>query len=252
MDITEKKIIVGITGSIIVDSSGNFLGYKRAYVNDDYIQGVIHGGGVPYILPIIDNKEIIKEYAKTIDILILSGGHDVNPLLWKEEPNKHLDEIFPERDEFDFMILEEMYKLKKPILGICRGEQIINTYFGGTLHQDINSLEWVNIKHNQGKRPEIGTHTVDIDKESKLFEIIEREEIITNSFHHMAVKDVAPNFKVVARSKDGVIEAIEKNGDEFILGIQWHPEMMGRKDMKMQKIFDYIIELGKKVKSYER
>lgn len=246
MSTIKKKVIVGITGSVIVDSSGNFPGYKRAYVNDDYIQGVIRGGGVPYILPVIEDRDVVKEYAKNIDVLIMSGGHDVNPLLWNEEPSKRLGEIFPERDTFDFMILEEMFALKKPILGICRGEQIINTYFGGSLHQDINSLDWATVKHNQERRPELGTHTIKIEKDSKLFKILQDDEMVVNSFHHMAVKDVAPGFKKVAESKDGVVEGIEKEGDEFVLGVQWHPEMMASSNLKMQELFNYLIDLGGK------
>lgn len=243
---SRKKVIVGVTGSVIVDSGSNFPGYKRAYVNDDYIKGVINGGGLPYILPITSNKDVIKSYAENIDVLILSGGHDVNPLLWNEEPEKRLGEIFPERDFFDLLLIEEVFKLKKPILGICRGEQVLNTYFGGTLYQDIEGLDWVKIKHNQQRRPELGTHTVKIEKESKLYSILEKEEIMTNSFHHMAVKDVPKGFKAIAHSKDGVIEGIEKIGEEFVLGVQWHPEMMAESDSNMQKLFNYIIALGEK------
>lgn len=252
MECIEKKIVVGISGSIIIDGSGNFAGYKRAYVNDDYVQAVIREGGIPYILPITSDISVIEEFAKNIDVLILSGGHDINPLLWKEEPSKNLGEIFPERDNFDFTLLENMEKLKKPILGICRGEQVINTYFGGTLYQDINSLEWATLKHNQKNRPDLVTHTVNIEKNSKLHEILGEEEILVNSFHHLAVKTVAPGFKAVGFAKDGVVEAIEKQGNNLVLGVQWHPEMLAEKNNIMRKLFKYIINEAKKEKVNER
>ncbi|MDX8337257.1 MULTISPECIES: gamma-glutamyl-gamma-aminobutyrate hydrolase family protein [Cetobacterium] len=238
-----SKPIIGISGSIIVDGSGNFPGYKRAYVNNDYVESVIRAGGVPYILPITEDPEIIKEYTKTIDGLILSGGHDVNPLLWGEEPKKELGEIFPKRDNFEFLLIENMLEEEKPIFGICRGEQILNVYFGGTLYQDLSHKKDCDVRHNQKTTPSLETHTVIIEKSSQLYKVLEEENILVNSFHHMAIKDVAPGFEIVALSKDCVVEAVEMK-DRNIMAVQWHPEMLSKTNKIMQKLFNYFVSIS--------
>lgn len=240
-----KKPIIGISGSIMKDSTGDFAGYERAYVNNDYVESVVRAGGIPYIIPLVEDEDVIKEQAKFIDGLIMSGGQDVNPMLFNEEPCKELGDILPKRDTFDMVLIREVANLKKPILGICRGEQILNVTFGGTLYQDIKFSEGSYIKHNQKKLPNFATHSVGIVEGSKLYDILGREAI-TNSFHHLAVKSIAPGFKVVAYAKDGVVEAIEKDGEEFILGVQWHPEMLSKDYKNMAKIFETLIEKAKK------
>lgn len=121
-----KKPIIGISSSVIVDDSGNFAGYKRAYVNKDYVDAVVRAGGVPLIIPFTTDKEVIISQVQVIDALILSGGHDVSPYNYGQEPNPKLGETFPERDTYDMLLLEESKKRNLPILGICRGSQIIN------------------------------------------------------------------------------------------------------------------------------
>lgn len=243
----KNKVIVGISGSYIIDNGGMFPGYKRAYVNDDYVDSVVRAGGVPYIIPIVHDKEIIKEQLKNVDVLILSGGQDVNPLLWGEEPSSKLGEVLNIRDEFDIQLMKTANEMKMPVLGICRGEQIIAVANGGSLYQDISFIEKAYIKHNQGHSPNIPTHTVEIEKDSKLYEIL-GEKVITNSFHHLGVKDVPKGYSIVARSKDGVIEGIEKEGNHFVLGVQWHPEMMSKDNEDMLNIFKKLIDEGKKRK----
>ena len=179
-------------------------------------------GGTPFIIPIVYDENIIRSQVECIDALILSGGHDVNPLLYGEEPMQKLGEILPKRDTFDTILVKIAMELHKPILGICRGEQILNVINGGSLHQDLSYIDGCYIKHNQGSLPSAATHTVQVVEGTRLYDII-GDTVLTNSFHHLAVKEVAPGFKICAISKDGIIEAIEKDGDEFMLGIQWHP-----------------------------
>lgn len=236
----ENKKVIGISGSMIIDNGGNFPGYKRSYVNNDYVRSVIEAGAIPYIIPMNNNEDVIKEQLKLVDGLILSGGHDVNPLLYGEEPNKLLSDIYPERDTFDLTLIEEATKLKMPILGICRGHQILNVSNGGTLYQDLSLAKDSYIKHNQEKLPSQGTHTVNIEKNSILYSIL-GDTAIVNSFHHLSVNKVGKGFKAVAYSKDGVIEAIERN-KPFALGIQWHPEMMSQSNKCMLNIFKYFID----------
>ena len=240
--VNKKYPIIGISGSIIIDENGAFPGFERSYVNNDYIQSVAINNGIPYIIPIIYDDELIKQQVINIDALILSGGHDVNSLMWGEEPHNKLEAILPKRDEFDMKLLKYALAMKKPILGICRGQQIINVVEGGTLYQDLSLVEESYIKHNQKYLPSIATHTINIKKGTKLYNIIGEEEILVNSFHHMAVNKVAEGYIVSAISKDGIIEGIEKTGDDFIIAVQWHPEMMTKESDTMRRIFKALVK----------
>lgn len=240
-----KKPIIGISGSLIIDNGGMFPGYERAYVNNDYVQSVVRAGGIPYIIPMVYDDEVIREQISHVDGVIMSGGHDVNPLLYGEEPRQELGGIMPRRDTFDMKLIRNTIEMNKPLVGICRGEQILNVTFGGTLYQDLKYIDGCFVKHNQGALPDYPTHTVEVERDSKLANII-GTEIRANSFHHLAVKDVAPGFKIVARGKDGVVEAIEREGDLFVLGLQWHPEMLSAKYEKMQAIFNKLVEEASK------
>lgn len=234
------KKAIGISGNILIDEGGMFPGYKRSYVNDDYVKSVISAGGIPLILPLNTNEEIIKAQLSMIDGLILSGGYDVNPLLLGEEPHKLLGMTMSDRDTFDALLIKHALDMQLPILGICRGCQILTATCGGTLYQDCSLSEGSYIKHSQGHTPAAPSHTVTIAKDSALYSIF-GEQTIVNSFHHMSIKDVAPGFKVTAVAKDGIIEAIEKIDGSFALATQWHPEMMAVTSDDMLKLFKLLI-----------
>lgn len=238
-----KKPLIGIVGNLLFDEGGMFPGYERAYVNNDYVQTVVMAGGAPYILPLISDYEAVKRQVETMDGIVISGGYDVNPLVYGEEPTQKQGFICPEREQYDSMVIKAAMELKKPIIGVCRGLQILNATLGGTLYQDLSFIDGCYIKHVQSSRPEVASHTVNVEKRTKLYDIL-GEEILTNSFHHQAVKDLAPGFKVAARAKDGVIEAIEKE-DGFVIALQWHPEMMARKGNEiMLNLFKKLVEVS--------
>lgn len=234
------KKVIGISGSILIDKGTVFPGYKRSYVNNDYVQAVLLGGGVPLIIPVSTDEEVIEAQLRNVDGIILSGGEDVNPLLFGEEPNEFIGETMNERDTFDLTLIKYAIKMKKPILGICRGCQILNVALGGDLYQDCSQAENYKVSHIQKCNTTQGSHTIDIEKESYLYSIFGEKEIV-NSYHHMSIKNMADEFKVVAKSKDGIIEAIESNNELFILGVQWHPEMMASTNEKMLEIFKLLI-----------
>ena len=188
-----------------------------------------------------EDKEIVREQVRAVDAILLSGGQDVSPLNYNEEPSPKLGETFPQRDQFDFQLIQYAMEENKPILGICRGIQIINTYFGGSLYQDLSDFENKVIMHNQAKNPQLPTHTVTIERNSKLFEIFKEEKLLTNSFHHQAVKEVGKGLAVTARTSDGIIEAIEHRDYPFLIAIQWHPEMLHKSVAKMNLIFSALI-----------
>ena len=232
-----KKPVSGISGSLIIDDSGSFAGYKRSYVNNDYILSVIRNGGIPFIIPFNENEEVIKAQMEMIDGLLLSGGQDVAPKNYGEEPTPKLGDIFPERDDFEYALLKSALEAKKPVLGICRGSQIINTYFNGSLYQDLSYIGKDVLKHNQVNSPSMVTHSVTIDKSSKLFDIFGEEKIRVNSFHHQAVKKVGEGLVKAAKAPDGIVEAIEKTDYPFLVAVQWHPEMLQNSVDMMNKLF---------------
>lgn len=235
------KKIVGISASIIIDGGGAFPGYRRSYVNEDYVNSVIKNGGLPYILPMNADKDVISEQVEHLDALILSGGQDVNPLNYGQGMHQKCSDILPERDEFDFELLRCAKKKGIPILGICRGLQIINAYHKGTIFQDLSLKEGIYLKHNQVHSPSLTTHKISITKGSKLNEILGQDEAMVNSFHHQILDKVASGFKVSAISDDGAIEAIEAQDYDFLLGVQWHPEMLHKEDETMNKLFSELI-----------
>ncbi len=243
----DKKPVIGISASIIVDQGGMFPGYKRAYVNNDYVEAVAKNGGVPLIIPFGLDKELIDAQVDIIDGLILSGGHDVAPHNYGEEPHQKLGEIFPERDEFDFHLFKKAKEKNIPILGICRGTQIINVYEGGTLYQDLSLIDAeVVYKPSQGHSPELRTHSINMKDSSVIANVCNKKQTMVNSFHHQAIKDVAKGYKVTAKAGDGVVECIESENYSFCVGVQWHPEMLFRVDEDMSNLFKTFINESKK------
>ena len=240
----ERRPIIGISSSVIVDEAGSFAGYKRAYVNKDYVDAVIRAGGVPLIIPFSTDKEVIISQAQLIDGLILSGGHDINPYNYGQEPSQKIGETFPERDTYEMILLEESKKRNIPILGICRGFQLINVAAGGTLYQDLSLIPGNILKHNQVSNPTLKTHKVEI-KENSFISSIFGKETMVNSFHHQVIDKVANDFIVVAKASDGVVEAIEHKTYKFLVAVQWHPEMLAVECEKARELFVRFIEEAK-------
>lgn len=243
MEKKNKKPVIGISGSITVMESGRFPGYRRTYVNEDYVTAVKMAGGIPLVLPMIDDETVIDDYMNVIDGLVLSGGHDVEPLRYKEQPLMRIGQTFPERDTFDIHLVERALDRDIPVLGICRGHQILNVALGGSLYQDLSYIPSCEIKHDQYSDPSLPTHEVDIEPNSRLHRIVGQTRVRTNSFHHLAIKELAKDLQVVALSDDGVIEAVEHKEKAHVMGVQWHPEMMAAKqDVYMSKLFHSLIE----------
>lgn len=240
-----KKPIIGISGSIIKDQGGIFPGYQRAYVNNDYVRAVNKNGAIAIILP-PSSVENAGQLIASVDGLILSGGQDVNPFSYGEEIQQKCGAIFPARDEFEFALLREAEKRRIPVLGICRGLQIMNVYRGGKLYQDISYRDMPTLRHFQLQDPPIPTHQIQIVKDSLLNKIIKKNEIVVNSFHHQLVKSVPTSLKTSGMTSDGVVEAFEDPKYEFFIGVQFHPEMLIDSVESVNKIFSEMIEAANK------
>jgi putative glutamine amidotransferase len=237
------KPVIGISGSVIIDAGGMFPGYRRSYVNEDYVDAVVQSGGVPFIIPYTADEEVIRTQMKQVQGLILSGGHDVDPHLYGEELDPKIGEIWPARDHFDMLLLKFAEEMDKPILGVCRGAQIINVAHGGSLYQDITNRSEKTFKHEQGHTPDLPTHRVHVKEGSLLAQTLGKTNFLTNSFHHQLIKKVASDLKAVAQTEDGVTEGLE-NEVGNILAVQWHPEMLHRNpDVKfMNNLFKFLIQ----------
>lgn len=233
--------LIGITMSYDYDK-------KTFKLNQSYVEAIQLAGGVPVAVPPMEDKNNLKDIARQVDAIVFSGGLDINPIYYSEDPHPKLEKICPLRDTAEIFLVREMMKLPKPILGICRGMQVMNVAQRGSLFQDIPSSVPKAIKHNQDAPRYSATHKVRIkDPNSILYDIFKEDIITVNSYHHQSVKDIAPPFKVTALAPDGVIEAMELSSMEFFcLGVQWHPEEMCIKSPENLRIFEYLVEAARK------
>ena len=194
-------------------------------IADAYVNAVVKAGGIPVLIPLITDEAILEEILPRIDGLILSGGGDIHSRFFGEELHPAVESYDLERDRYEIALVKQAVERQIPVLGICRGCQLINVAFGGNLIQDIPSqLPQSTVNHNQEEAREIPTHSVKINPKYSLYQIAQAEQIKVNSFHHQAIKEVAPGFEAVAWAEDGVIEAIESTEEKTIMGVQWHPE----------------------------
>ncbi len=203
---------------------------KVLSVSTDNIHAVSRFGGVPIVLPNLQ-EDGIDLIAEKIDGLILTGGGDIDPTLFGEEPHQRLGSIVPERDAFEIQLVQKMLEKNKPILGICRGAQILSIAAGGDMYQDIYSQSKEPLlQHDQQAPNWHASHFVQVTKKSILSSIIGVEKFKVNSFHHQAVRNIPNGFIVSGIASDGIIEAFESENHSFVMGIQWHPESLLLKD----------------------
>jgi len=210
------KPIIGITSDI--DKEGN---YKLNY---NYINVVIRAGGMPILLPTGIEADI-HQLSSMLDGLLLTGGGDVDPTLFNEEPHPNLGVVSPSRDSLEITLVQKLLRSDKPILGICRGLQILNIAFDGNMYQDLQSqYEKSLLQHVQKAVRHHPSHFVQVEKDTILESIAKCSEFKVNSFHHQAVKKVRKPLIISGAASDGVIEAIESKAHRFVVGVQWHPE----------------------------
>lgn len=236
-----KKPIIGILANLHHYESGPLPYVDLCGLQRDYLYAIERAGGVPMMLPVVEDAATVRQQIAIVDGVVLSGGFDVNPAHYGEEPTALLEEIHPERDAYELMAIKISQDLGKPLLGICRGLQILNVAFGGTLYQDISHAPGERVKHRQKAQRFEPTHSVDVMEGTLLRKIVNTSSLATNSFHHQAIKQLAPGFVVNAQAKDGVIEGIELPGNKFVLAVQWHPEMMASTDPYAKALFSEFV-----------
>ncbi|MFD2172040.1 gamma-glutamyl-gamma-aminobutyrate hydrolase family protein [Tumebacillus lipolyticus] len=236
------KPLIGVTGylhPLSREVSGVFVG-------EGYTNALAEAGAIPLAIPFLEKEEHVRALAQKLDGLLLGGGVDMDPTLFGEQPVPGNGEMCPERDWLETILFDEMQDQGKPVLGICRGVQVINVLMGGTIYQDLPSQKVGElIQHNQNAPRWFGAHHVNITAGSQLHEIFGAISIRTNTYHHQAVRDVAPGLVVSGVAEDGVIEAIERQDGPFLVGVQWHPENMWRKDSAVLRLFEAFVNACK-------
>lgn len=231
----------------VIAITGNF-GDKGCELAEGYYQSVIQAGGVPLVIPPFDNADAIAELLNHVDAILLSGGGDMNPLFVDEEPWPELHSINPRRDMAELVLIRLAYDRQIPMMGICRGIQMLAVALGGSIHQDINAgttlaPEQRRVKHSQDLDRCYASHSIEIKPESNILgTLFPQGTLAVNSFHHQAVNLTGEKLRVAATATDGVIEAIESTEHKPILGVQWHPECFAlRGDNSMMPLFHWLV-----------
>ncbi|RKO66044.1 gamma-glutamyl-gamma-aminobutyrate hydrolase family protein [Desulfofundulus salinus] len=220
----------------------------RFFLSRFYTGAVEAAGGLPLLLPYTKREAGLNTWPELLDGLILSGGGDVDPVHFGEEPLPGCGEISPERDDFELSLARRALSLGLPVLGICRGAQVLNIAAGGDIYQDIVAQVPGCLKHQQRAPRWCATHGIMVEENTCLADIFGAGVMRVNSFHHQAVRRPAPGFIVSARSVDGIIEAIESTARGFALGVQWHPETMWERDGRFLGLFAALVDAGREYK----
>lgn len=239
MSKVDQRPIIGIVPTQVPDED-------IVRVNDHYTKAVIASGAAPLVLPIASDLSVYESIFPLLNGFILTGGQDIDPACYGGPSTyEKLSELTPQREEVECLVLSYAYRYDIPTLGICRGMQVMNVFFGGTLYLDLaDQFQGRDAAHLQqgscgaissnGICPAVGhwqkdhyeqpTHFVKIVRASKLGSILADDELATNSMHHQGIRDVAPLLDPVAYGPDGLVEAIEVRDRTFMMGVQWHPE----------------------------
>ncbi|MDQ0338033.1 putative glutamine amidotransferase [Caldalkalibacillus uzonensis] len=228
------KPIIGICANYSKDEKLGLItglglpGQEWQLLADDYIKAIERAGGSPIILPITKHIDSLSGILHLLDGILFSGGTDIDPLHYGELPRYGLGLIDPERDAHELQLAKKvLYEMEIPVLGICRGIQVLNVAAGGTLYQDLQRQRPEGFNHTVKEAPKYHpTHIVHIKERSRLHSIFKKDTIGVNSFNHQAICQVGDGFDVTMTAPDGLIEGIEWTGDRFAVAVQWHPEMM--------------------------
>lgn len=219
------KPVIGIMGNTYTTQPGMFECMERAYQNSYYVDAVMGNGGIPVILPASAILRDTEAVMGICDGFLFPGGEDMTPSYYGEEPLPVIQVFRPEIDEALLKAGRYALEREKPVLGICKGCQLLNVLMGGTLYQDLSLMGTDHIQHLQKWRRDYLTHQVEVKEGTRLSSLLGAGGVMTNSMHHQAVKDLGKGLKVSATARDGVVEAIEDEAG-LILAVQWHPESL--------------------------
>ncbi len=234
-----KKPLVGIVP--LVDEERESL-----WMLPGYMEGLTQAGAIPVMLPLTADREDLARLIEELDGVLLSGGHDVDPAIYGEEPLPQSGVPCTPRDEMEKILLELALEQDMPVLGICRGIQFLNAALGGTLYQDIPTQRPSDLEHHQTPPYDRPVHRVQLKRESPLAKLLGTETLEVNSYHHQGIKTLAPGLEEMARAEDGLIEAVWMPGKRFVWGVQWHPEFSWKTQEASRRILKAFVRAAEK------
>lgn len=240
--------VIGITCSRVVGGAWGMysLGHFMDYTFSEYSEAISACGGAPLLIPSAQNVQSLTAILGRLSGLLLSGGPDIHPRFYGEEPREGLGEVDEGLDRMELEIARMAYEKEVPILAVCRGIQTLNVALGGSLYQDLPSQVEGAINHSPKVDKAVLTHPVQIEKGTVLFRVLGKGKIWVNGKHHQAIKEVASGLTVTARAPDGVIEGVEASSKPFVLGVQWHPEGTWKVDPPSKKLFRAFVQAAKR------
>jgi putative glutamine amidotransferase len=245
-EINFQAPIIGITGMRWPDEKKEDM-HQMDKTQVHYIEAIQKSKGIPIVLPVLEefNTETIKRQVSLVDAILIQGGIDVTPSFYGEEALPELDITCIKTDKFLLEVIKYAKERKIPILGICKGMQLINVSYGGTLYQDIKYAGLDSKSHRQSEESITKPfHSINIEKNSLLGKIFDnKEKLMVNSYHHQAVKDLGKGLVIDAKADDGIIESIHYDDkSQWILGVQFHPEQLSRNNEDFRAIFSEFIK----------
>lgn len=238
--------LIGITASVY-KSPANGLEYNIAY--KACIEAIADAGGLPVIIPLDVNDEVLRGIYERLDGVLLPGGGDIRPSIYGQDAHPTTYNIIDSRDHVELQVAKWAYEADTPLFGICRGHQVMNVAFGGTLVQDIPTQIGAEINHDNSVPRSAHAHTVRIDPNSHLAQILGGTQFSVNSLHHQSVEQIAPGARLTALAPDEVVEGLEMPDKTFVLSVQWHPEDLYRDDPAMQRLFRAFVDAASRKNS---
>ncbi|HEU5314930.1 MAG TPA: gamma-glutamyl-gamma-aminobutyrate hydrolase family protein [Chloroflexota bacterium] len=240
--------LIGITGHVTETAAGR----KVVAANEPYVTAVRLAGGFPVLLPPVYDRAQIDEALAHVDGVLLTGGKDVDPAHYGETIlNSHVAPE-PERDAYELPLAVAAYQRAAPLLGICRGMQVINVALGGSLWQDLPAQVPTALPHYQKVARDEMTHQVEVEQDSLVGDLTVRGNgrlLPANSFHHQAARSIAPSLVAVAHAPDGVVEAVEAPDRDYLIGVQWHPEHLAATHDPHRRIFEGLVEAARRFRA---
>ncbi|OEY66101.1 gamma-glutamyl-gamma-aminobutyrate hydrolase family protein [Marinobacter sp. X15-166B] len=221
-----------------------FRGQEWQLLASDYVRAIEYSGGIPVIIPVLQSQDHLPALLSRLDGLFLTGGSDIDPQLYGELPTAGLGDINPQRDAHELALVGlALQQMNYPILGICRGLQLLNVAAGGTLYQDLASQRPSELHHTNWNSPKYHpVFSAEISQGSRLAAAFDTLTLPINSYNHQAVKALAPGFQATMTAPDGLIEGIEQDGQRWVCAVQWHPEMMAERHPRYQRLFSSFVE----------